>query len=210
MLVILISIAAVRLFIPASFYKKDFDPAAYSTELAEFRELISELKQETEIYPQFYESESGGKSVHHTRPGIPQTIFDTIIIELNQADTLDLQLLKGIGPYYASNILKYRNLLGGYVKREQLLEVYGMDSSRYAGILENIRVDPESIKKLNLNTSSFKSFVRHPYFDYHIVKQIFLYRNENGRIDSVQELKDVKMVSPIIYQKIAPYCTVVE
>ena len=52
-------------------------------------------------------------------------------VELNSADSLELLGLKGIGPVFASRILKYRNLLGGFYSVSQLLEVYGFPEETY-------------------------------------------------------------------------------
>lgn len=51
-------------------------------------------------------------------------------VELNSTDSIELIKIKGIGPVFASRIMKYRDLLGGYVSISQLQEVYGIDSDR--------------------------------------------------------------------------------
>src|SRR3569833_3197280 len=55
-----------------------------------------------------------------------------VVIELNSADSAKLTELKGIGPSFARRIINYRNRLGGFINKEQLKEVYGMDDDRYA------------------------------------------------------------------------------
>ena len=50
---------------------------------------------------------------------------NSIIIELNNADTLSLTQIIGIGPSFAKRICSYRDKLGGYLYKEQLKEVYG-------------------------------------------------------------------------------------
>jgi DNA uptake protein ComE-like DNA-binding protein len=178
----------------------------YSIEIAEFIEETNAIRNNQE--GKYIKEPKQKKLNHYKEPENtnPQIFFDTVLIELNSADTLDLQLLRGIGPWFASNIVKYRNLLGGFIKKEQLLEVYGMDSARYLRLHENVIVDTGKVSLLDLNHSSFKSFVRHPYFDYHIVKEIFKYKSKYGRLNSVDELKHVHMISDLIYDKISPYC----
>jgi len=127
------------------------------------------------------------------------------IIEINTADTSDLKKLPGIGPYYAGRIIKYRELLGGYYRKEQLLEVYGMDSARYHGFHQFILVDTNKILKINLNMVEFKALLRHPYFDYEMVKGIFNYKRKVKQIRYASELNSANIVSSIKYSKIKPY-----
>lgn len=87
------------------------------------------------------------------------------MIELNSADSSDLILLPGIGPSYAHRIVAYRNLLGGFYSQEQLLEVYGMDSSRYEGMKSYINVDSTNLVKIALADAEFRDFISHPYLD---------------------------------------------
>lgn len=54
---------------------------------------------------------------------------DVIILEINQASRNELEKLKGIGPSYAKWIVKYRERLGGFTSRDQLLEVYRIEQS---------------------------------------------------------------------------------
>ncbi|MEA1878088.1 MAG: helix-hairpin-helix domain-containing protein [Bacteroidota bacterium] len=103
-----------------------------------------------------------------------------IALELNSADSIDLLSLYGIGKVFSRRILKYRSLLGGYYSPEQLLEVYGMDSNRYLGFHNKIRVDTNLIRKINLTTVEFRELLRHPYVQYDMVKSYVNYRDRNG------------------------------
>ena len=129
-------------------------------------------------------------------------------VELNTADSAALTALPGIGPSFASRIIKYRNMLGGYVHVEQLLEVKGMDSIRFSGIKNNITADASRVKKMDLNAVSFKEMARHPYFEYYLVKIIFSYRDRIKSYDSVGQLRNVENIYPELYDKIAPYLEV--
>jgi competence protein ComEA len=53
------------------------------------------------------------------------------IVEINRADSAKLTQVKGIGAGFASRIIKYRTQLGGFVKKEQLMEIYGIDTAKY-------------------------------------------------------------------------------
>ena len=130
------------------------------------------------------------------------------VVEINSADTADLMKLRGIGSYFSKQIIKYRNLLGGFYKKEQLLEVYGMDSIRYYKFANSITVNKDSIRKININTVAFKKLLKHPYFEYYIVKSLFNYREKHGDYKSVAEIKNVKLIYDGLYKKVSPYLKV--
>src|SRR5690606_40943919 len=52
-----------------------------------------------------------------------------LALDINRCTAGELVALPGIGPVLAERIIKYRNLLGGFVDKWQLVEVYGLDSS---------------------------------------------------------------------------------
>lgn len=130
-----------------------------------------------------------------------------IIVDLNLADSLDLQQLSGIGPSFASRIIKYRDLLGGYCRKEQLLEVFGMDSIRYERIAGNVVVSDKDVKKININAATLKELMAHPYIEFYLAKSIVSHRNTIKKYSTLEELKDASLIYEDLYNKIAPYLT---
>lgn len=130
------------------------------------------------------------------------------IVEINSADTNDLQEVKGIGPAFARRIAKYRDLLGGFINKEQLLEVFGMDTARYNQIQTSFTINPEAIQKININKASIQDLKKHPYFDYYTAKSIVMYRTKNGDYKSVNDIKKANLIYDDFYNKISPYLTV--
>ena len=110
------------------------------------------------------------------------------LLELNTADSVQLVSLYGVGPIYAQRIIKYRNKLGGFYSKKQLLEVYGMDSIRYDGFAKNTKVDSNFVIYLEINKAEFKILLSHPYLNYEQVKSIYDYREQMGKLKSVDEL----------------------
>ncbi len=98
-------------------------------------------------------------------------------LELNTADSAALVTLRGIGPWYARKILEYRDLLGGFADKEQLLEIDGIDAERYAGFSEAITVDASRRKTLDLWHSSDSVLARHPYLGAKGARSIVRFRN---------------------------------
>ena len=97
-------------------------------------------------------------------------------IELNAADSTALVSLRGIGPWYARKILDYRDRLGGFVAREQLLEIDGIDAERFAGFADDITVDPSRIRRLDLWHASDSILSRHPYLGPKGARSLVRYR----------------------------------
>lgn len=127
-------------------------------------------------------------------------------IELNTADTNKLTLVHGIGETYASRILKYRDLLGGFYSVEQLKEVYGINDSVYSSIKDNFKVDTALCEYINLNKADFGDFVRHPYLNEYQTKSILKYRELKGsKITRSEELLENNILPEKTYLKITNY-----
>ena len=128
-----------------------------------------------------------------------------IRIELNSADSTELVQLKGIGSSFAKRIIKYRELLGGYISKDQVLEVYGMDSARYIPIELQLEVDTAIRQKMNLNEVEAKELMRHPYLDKNQAVAIVNYRKQHGPFKAISDLRKIHLVKEETYRKIAPY-----
>jgi DNA uptake protein ComE-like DNA-binding protein len=126
-------------------------------------------------------------------------------IEINNADTNIICTLPGIGPGYAKRIVKYRDLLGGFVKKEQLLEVFGFTQEMYLKIENLVIIDVSSVKKINLNKAEFKQLIKHPYFPKDVINKILEYRKIQGKILNIQEIVQNKMITQEQGDKIKSY-----
>ena len=147
--------------------------------------------------PQQRSSEGSQKQVVPASPKQAQ-----LHVELNSADSLSLIGLNGIGAVYAKRILKYRELLGGFVSVTQLKEVYGFSEEMYQKVSPQVSVDAGKIQKLNLNKDDFKKINKHPYLSYELTKSIFDWRKKTS-INSTN-LKDL-LNDLALYQKLLPY-----
>lgn len=130
--------------------------------------------------------------------------FSKKSVELNTADTLELEQLKGIGKVLSVRIVKYRNRLGGFYSIEQLKEVYGINEEAYKTITQQneIKIDIQLIKKINLKTADFKTMIRHPYFNKDIVVKILQMQRNN---ESFNEEKLKFLFGEELFEKIKSY-----
>lgn len=129
----------------------------------------------------------------------------SVSIPLNTADTLQLMEVRGIGPAFARRICNYRQRLGGFYKKEQLLEIYGLDSLKYAEIKDQLSLDDLVLTTINLNTALFDDLKNHPYLKYKQINAIIQFRKQHGNYGNIADLRKVAILSAETIEKLAPY-----
>ncbi len=130
---------------------------------------------------------------------------EPVMVEVNNADTTELTLIRGIGPAFAKRIVKYRERLGGFYQKEQLMEVFGIDSAKYGQIKDEVMVNKENLKKININVVQYDELKNHPYLTGKQANALIQYRKQHGNYKSAEDLNKVLILSPEITQKISPY-----
>lgn len=125
------------------------------------------------------------------------------LVELNTADSIALLKIRGIGPYYASKIIRYRERLGGYYSLKQLKELkmtyFDADSA-----VCFFCVDTTFIVKRDLDSLDFRAVLKHPYLEYEDVKMIFKAKQKYCRL-SYQLLEEKGVLPDYRLKKIKPY-----
>ncbi len=119
------------------------------------------------------------------------------IIELNSADTLSLQSIRGIGSGIAKQIVRYREQLGGYWSAEQIREIerlreYDRDTlMRFAfdSVLPHLTACTDSIRPVPVNHSSIQRLQRHPYLRFEQAKALYTLRRNRFKLKSIDELR---------------------
>jgi len=127
------------------------------------------------------------------------------IIELNTADSAKLTELKGVGPAFAVRIVRYRNRLGGFFHKEQLKDVAGIDSQKYAGLSSQVSANPAKVDKIKINTVSFNQLRLFPYLSYNQVNAIVQYRLQHGNYNSIADMKNILVLDDTTLHKLEPY-----
>lgn len=130
------------------------------------------------------------------------------VVELNSADSLMLMSIKGIGPTFAHRILVYRNELGGFVAKNQLLEMYGFDAEKLEELEDEITIDKTLVHQLDINKASFKELNNHPYLNFNQVKAIVGYREKIGPIQNTSDLLKLEGFSEKDLERLKPYLSV--
>jgi competence protein ComEA len=127
------------------------------------------------------------------------------VVELNTADSARLTTVQGIGPAFATRIIYYRERLGGFISKEQLKEVYGLDEVKFKEVKDHVKVDPARIRRININTITFDKLRLMPYLNYKQVNALIEYRKQHGNYNSLADLKNIAIIDDQILRKIEPY-----
>ncbi len=130
------------------------------------------------------------------------------IIDLALADSATLTKVRGIGGFSAKRIVEYREKLGGFISKNQLLEVYGIKLERYTQFEKQLSLSTIKVKKLNVNTATFKELLEHPYMEYEMVKALLYFRENSRLYKNVDELVNLEGFTPEKMKKLKPYLEV--
>ncbi|MDG1849224.1 MAG: helix-hairpin-helix domain-containing protein [Flavobacteriales bacterium] len=156
--------------------------------------FVDSLNQSQKIY------------VHQQTSDVPKSNAPKIpFININSADSIALRKLPGIGVKYSSRMVRYRNMLGGFHTKEQLLEVYGIDSVLFDRILPYLLIGQQDLRKININTCTEKNLKAHPYISNPVAKLVVKYREHHGFYQSLDELKSLPLIDEQLFRKIVVY-----
>jgi competence protein ComEA len=131
---------------------------------------------------------------------LPKTKFN-----LNAADTAVLKMINGIGPVLAVRIVKYRESLGGFIKPEQVHEIYGLDSIVVNRLLNASFIDQVPLKQININDASEAELDFHPYLNKTMAKAVVTYRFQHGRFKNVEEIRNIVLIKNELADRLIPY-----
>lgn len=147
---------------------------------------------------------------HHER--VPSTDRATRAerkFDINTADTVLLKSVYGIGPVLAARIIKFRDRLGGFVRPEQLNEVYGLDSVTVMRLRKICFIRQDFVpRKININTASEDKLSVHPYINYRHARLLVSYRYQHGDFQDASDIKKLLSLAPEEVDRLLPYLSV--
>ena len=184
------------------FKNAEISPVDFSTYEKQIDNFSTHLKEQPKkTYQSYYQRDTSKKYSSYKKNR------KKLYIELNTSDTTHLVQIYGIGRVFAIRIIKYRERLGGYCDKRQLLEVFGIKQETYAKIENQVWVDTTKIKKIDLNEVTFKALLKHPYMEFDQVKKLMKYR-ENHRIFNLEQLVKDGIFDKKFLEKLRPYLMV--
>lgn len=147
------------------------------------------------------------KTVAIPKEDKPAISKEAVYININTADSTTLRKINGIGAVYASRIIKYRNLLGGFTNTNQLLEVYGISEEVYQNILPQIYAEG-NLTTININTVNWNTLKNHPYISKEKAGIITKYVTTHGTVKNLDEILNTSIFTKEEIEKIQPYLSI--
>jgi competence protein ComEA len=126
------------------------------------------------------------------------------VINANDADSVSLTSLRGIGEKLAGRIISFREKLGGFYSVEQIGETYGLPDSTFQKIKPLLKIDGE-VTKININTATKDQLKNHPYFKWKLANAIVEYRNQHGNFNSIEDLRKIVLIDEKTFEKLSHY-----
>jgi competence protein ComEA len=149
------------------------------------------------------------KPVAHEYQSFSKKVGENInrpaLININEADTILLDALPGIGMKLAARILNFRDRLGGFYSVDQVAETYGLPDSTFQKIKTRLFVGDNPVRKININLATKEDLKTHPYFKWTLANAIVEYRTQHGDYKSVDELKKISIIDEVTFKKLFPY-----
>ncbi len=181
----------------AKFYKKEDLKKLYGLKPNLYERMAPYIKIGNQNNPSDYDKT--------TKPEYKKPEPEIVNVELNTADSITLVNVKGIGPFLSSKILRYRKALGGFVKIEQLYEIYNMKPEQVDVFKPFVYINTKNITPIKINTADYSQLNGHPYISSKEANAIINYRKQHGLYKSKSDLEKVFLLSKEMIGKIEAY-----
>lgn len=129
-------------------------------------------------------------------------------IRINEADTTEWSLLRGVGPVLSQRIVSYRKALGGFVQVEQVAEVYGISPVLFEDIKPYLLLDSVEIETIDVNKASLRRLRNHPYMDFYTAKAVVDARKSAGPFVSIEQVAKLEVFERDVWEKLQIYLVV--
>lgn len=161
-------------------------------------EVLFELIRDSVVYPERIQNSPNQELFKKQVKQITQ-------INLNTADTTEFMKIYGIGAFYAKQIIRYREKIGGYFTKEQLLEVWKMTTEAYDKIKDHVFISEKDVKRININSVTIEELRVHPYLNWNKANSIIKMRIQRNGFKNIEEIKESVLIDAETYEKLFPY-----
>lgn len=161
-------------------------------------DILFELIRDSVIYPERFQNSPNQESLKKQAKQIT-------LINLNTADTTEFMKIYGVGAFYAKQIIRFREKLGGFFKKEQLLEVWKMTPEAYEKIKDHVFISEKDVKRININSVTIEELKVHPYLKWNQANSIVKMRIQRNGFKNIEELKESVLIDSETYEKLFPY-----
>lgn len=129
-------------------------------------------------------------------------------LRINQADTAEWSILRGVGPVLSRRIVNYRKALGGFVSVEQVAEVYGISPVLFEEVKPHLFLDSVKIETIDVNRASLRRLRNHPYMDFYMARAIVDVRRTSGPFVSIDQVAKLGVFDQDLWEKLKRYLMV--
>ncbi|MBO5903084.1 MAG: helix-hairpin-helix domain-containing protein [Tidjanibacter sp.] len=127
------------------------------------------------------------------------------LIDINSVDSATLVTVRGIGARTASDIIAYRERLGGFANVEQLADLAVMTERNYEQIITQIFVDSCKISKIDINFARPESLESHPYMTPKRLRKILKNRQLKGGWSTIEDMILDNTLTVEEAERLSPY-----
>lgn len=161
-------------------------------------DILFELIRDSVVYPERFQNSPNQESFKKQAKQIT-------LINLNTADTTEFIKIYGVGAFYAKQIIRYREKLGGFFKKEQLFEVWKMTTEAYDKIKDHVFISEKDVKRININSVTIEELKVHPYLKWNQANSIVKMRIQRNGFKNIEEIKESVLIDSETYEKLFPY-----
>jgi DNA uptake protein ComE-like DNA-binding protein len=129
--------------------------------------------------------------------------FINSIENFKQVTLVSDSLLDAISPYFKFPDWVVKSQKRDISKKRFLSNVRGHSNRNFK--ISTTNLNKATIKKINVNTASFKEILSTPYVTYDLCKKIVEYRAEVAELQAIEELKNIEGFPMDKYDRIALY-----
>ncbi len=231
-LIVLIVLVSLSLKLMPYFFKKEasfLGDSLFVAEVEQFKASLVELdKKQQKKWVQYDNQQKKKKPFFEKANPTPKEKVELFAFDPNQADSLTLRQL-GIKPYVVKNILKYRRKGGRFKSVQHFSRTYGLTKTKFEALKPYIKIEKqksdfqnitkkqeketpikenvqeEIIKPLELNSTDTAQLVKIRGIGKYTANSIVYYRKSLGGYISVEQLKEVRGVTPENFEKIKAF-----
>ena len=145
----------------------------------------------------------GRRDSSRFQPYRPQ--YEIVKIDLNRCDTTDIMRVPTFGSKRAQKLVEYRERLGGFHSFSQLQEIYVLQNVDLELCEKYFTLSPTHIRKIHINSATYKELISHPYMDAYLTKTILAFREKNGKINNLEEFQQITHAYNDLMDKLKPY-----
>ena len=161
-------------------------------------DVLFELIRDSVVYPERFQNSPNQES-------FKKQVNQITLINLNTADTTEFMKIYGVGAFYAKQIIRDREKLGGFFKKEQLLEVWKMTPETYEKIKDHVFINEKDVKRIHINSVTIEELKAHPYLNWNKANSIIKMRIQRNGFKNIEEIKESVLIDSETYEKLFPY-----